>query len=135
MGRAAKMYKRPSLKEKEQRKKARSSAQPSTDAQASKRDEGIRLEELKRQAREEQAIIAAKRAQQQQRAQQIAAISADGKELAEDEDAEQEAEEAAPKRTRRSGRAAKRYKVPEGEARTPKEAGIDYVKQWEGRRR
>lgn len=111
MGKAAKMYKRPTLKQKEAKRKASSSSSSSsstTTAHAS-----ASLQELKEQARREKMLIEQEKKRQEQG---------------------EENSSAAPPSKRRSGRAKKRIKVPEGEARTPREAGIDYVAQFEGKK-
>lgn len=98
------------------------------------------LDELKRQAREMQATIKAEKAKMAKRSSVKSKRTADFEQDDEDEEegegSEEEEEDPAekPKRKRRSGRAAKRYKVPEGEARTPAEAGIDYLAQFEGKK-
>ena len=170
MGKSAKFFKRPSLKEKQRREQYRSSDRhdasddeqdqergPSRAGQAlhSKSVKGkahntdshshrsrpvTDLEELKRQAREMQATIKAEKAKMSKRSSVKGKRTADFEQDDEDEEegaeSEEEEEDPAekPKRKRRSGRAAKRYKVPEGEARTPAEAGIDYLAQFEGKK-
>ncbi|CAO1622331.1 unnamed protein product [Sympodiomycopsis kandeliae] len=108
MGKAAKMYKRPTLKQKEAKKKS-SSSSATTDTQTT----GASLAELKRQAIEQKRLI------------ELEKMKAE-KEQVETQDPEA--------RKKRSPRVKKRFKVAPGEAKTPKEAGIDYVAQFEGKK-
>jgi hypothetical protein len=170
MGKSAKFFKRPSLKEKQRREQFRSSDRHdasddepdqernsartgqaasskslkgkarNTDTRFQKSRSATDLDDLKRQAREMQATIKAEKAKMSKRSSVKGKGTADfeqddedNEELAESEEEEEDPAEK-PKRKRRSGRAAKRYKVPEGEARTPAEAGIDYLAQFEGKK-
>lgn len=159
MGKAAKLYKRPSLKEKQRKDKSSLQSAPDDEVRRGQR-EGLDLNELKRMAREEKMAIQRKKAaakqasaragrqmqrpQAQQQGKPPSSLAA-GAEVPEDDGDEEEGEgesdtattsqqQASTKPQRKRGRAGKRYKVPEGEPRTPREAGIDYLRQWEGRR-
>lgn len=124
MGKAAKMYKRPSLKQKQARRNAapgvhdKDDPRQKTTSSSASASKAASLEELKRQAREQKILIEQEKRREQRQQQEQ----------------EGDHDESADVAKKRSGRAKKRYKVPEGEARTPKEAGIDYVAQFEGKK-
>lgn len=160
-----KFYKRPTLKEKEQRRKVKSSTssslsnrydeddderfeagpsrtKPATSTattsarQRNDMTDQQRLAKLKKEAQDVKRKIADTKRQEQEKRPPKGSLFSQDDDLEEDESAaanQEEEEEVKPKRTR-TGRAKKRFKVPQGEARTPKEAGIDYIAQFEGKK-
>ncbi|KDN47349.1 hypothetical protein K437DRAFT_273699 [Tilletiaria anomala UBC 951] len=115
MGRSAKFYKKPTLKEKQATKKMSSSASASA-AMAEKARQEARAAALREEA------LRLKQRQQQDQEHEREEGCAGGR------------SKAAAGPSRLKIRAQKKGSLDAGGYRTPKEAGIDYVRQWEGKR-